>query len=202
MKKLSSAIFILAVVMLVSVLASLMPSDHWFIRTIDLVREPMSYLAAILLLIVIFVKSKTRWPATVILGLVIAINVWRIWPYSALAGTQVQLIERGAAGAEKRCYSALSANVKVKNENYGLLADQVRRYNPDILFLMETDAQWIEELEPLISTYSHVARHPQPEAFGMVFATRLPVLKSNIVENTYRDTPTLYATLHPPVLLQ
>ena len=75
MKKLSSAIFILAVVMLVSVLASLMPSDHWFIRTIDLVREPMSYLAAILLLIVIFVKSKTRWPATVILGLVIAINV-------------------------------------------------------------------------------------------------------------------------------
>ena len=112
MKKLSSAIFILAVVMLVSVLASLMPSDHWFIRTIDLVREPMSYLAAILLLIVIFVKSKTRWPATVILGLVIAINVWRIWPYSALAGTQVQLIERGAAGAEKRCYSALSANLE------------------------------------------------------------------------------------------
>ncbi|WP_145916993.1 endonuclease/exonuclease/phosphatase family protein [Erythrobacter sp. QSSC1-22B] len=73
----------------------------------------------------------------------------------------------------------------------------MRRYDPDLLFLMETDQPWIDALEPVLAQYGHVQRQPQPEAFGLVFATRLPVLKSNVVENTHRDTPTLYATLQP-----
>lgn len=196
MKKLGIALLVIAGIMLVSVLISLIPSDLWIIRTVDLVREPMAYIAALLLLIALAVKTQTRWATVTALALVIAINVWRIWPYSGLAGTQVQLVEQGATSGGE-CFSAMSVNVKVKNQQFTKLADQVRRLDPDVLFLMEADAQWVEELEPVISGYEHVDSHPQPEAFGLVFATRLPVLKSSIVENTHRDTPTIYATLKP-----
>ena len=196
MKIFGKALFVVAILMLIAVLVSLIPTDAWFVRTVDLVREPMAYLAAILLVIALFIKASVRWATVLSLGLVIVINVWRIWPYSGLAATQLSLAD-SAPRAEGQCFTALSANVKVKNEQYAMLADQLRRYDPDVLFLMETDAEWIEQLEPVISQYSHVQRHPQPEAFGLVFATRLPVLKSNVVENTYRDTPTLYATLQP-----
>ncbi|ARU15588.1 hypothetical protein A9D14_04580 [Croceicoccus marinus] len=196
MKTFGIAIFLVAILMLVAVLASLVPIDAWFVRTVDLVREPMAYAAAILLVIALFVKASVRWATVLSLGLVIVINVWRIWPYSALADTQLPLAD-AAPRADGQCFTALAANVKVKNTQYAMLADQLRRYDPDVLFLMETDAKWIEELEPVISRYSHVQRHPQPEAFGLVFATRLPVLKSNVIENTHRDTPTLYATLQP-----
>lgn len=196
MKKLGVALLVIAGIMLVSVLISLIPSDLWFIRTVDLVREPMAYIAALLLLVALAVETQTRWATVTALALVIAINVWRIWPYSGLAGAQIQLVEQGATSGGE-CFSVMSVNVKVKNQQFTKLAGQIRRLDPDVLFLMEADAQWVEELEPVISGYEHVDSHPQPEAFGLVFATRLPVLKSSIVENTHRDTPTIYATLKP-----
>lgn len=197
MKKLAIAFLIVASLMLIAVLVSLIPSDMWFIRTIDLVREPMSYAAAILLLAALFIGGARRWLTVGMFAAVIVINVWRIWPYSFLADTQLALGEDGTAATSGQCFSAMAVNVKVKNQKYGEVADQIAHYNPDVLFLMETDQAWIDNLEPVLAGYDHVDRHPQPEAFGLVFATRLPVAKANIVENTHRDTPTLYATLQP-----
>ena len=196
MKTFGIALFVVAILMLVAVLVSLAPTDAWFVRTVDLVREPMAYLAAVLLVVALFIKASVRWATVAALGLVIVINVWRIWPYSGLAATQLSLAD-AAPRADGQCFTALSANVKLKNEQYSMMADQLRRYDPDVLFLMETDEKWIEKLEPVLARYGHVHRHPQPEAFGLVFASKLPVLKSNVVENTHRDTPTLYATLKP-----
>ncbi len=197
MRKLGTALLLLAILLLIAALVSLVPSDQWFIRTLDLVREPMSYAAAILLIAALLTGGARRWATVSMLALVILINVWRIWPYSFLAEHQLTLSDGNPAGAEGRCFTAMSANVKVKNEDYGGVLTQIRRYDPDVLFLMETDAQWVAQLAPVLSTYNHVDRHPQPKGFGLVFATRLPVLKARIVENTYRDTPTLYATLQP-----
>lgn len=45
MGKFGLALLVVAIIMLVAVLVSLIPSDIWFIRTVDLVREPMSYFA-------------------------------------------------------------------------------------------------------------------------------------------------------------
>lgn len=195
MKAISRILFVVAALMLVAVLISLIPSDQWFIRTVDLVREPMSYLAAILLLVGLFINSPLRWVTVGALVLVIAINLWRIWPYVPVAGTDIPLV--AADERADRCFTAVSANVKVKNDNFDRLARQLIEYDPDVLFVMETDQRWIDALEPVLSRYPHVDRHPQPKAFGLAFASRVPVEKSNIVENTHRDTPTLYATLRP-----
>ncbi|NCP18928.1 MAG: hypothetical protein GW855_07205 [Erythrobacter sp.] len=186
----------LAAAILIALLVSLSNTDAWFVRTLDLVREPVSYLAAVLLLAALFVKFRWRWLTVALLGLVIAINIWRIWPYTFLAGTQVSYAE-GPQAPGARCFSIMSVNVKVKNDGYAQVAEQIRQIDPDVLFLMETDQAWIDQLEPLLADYPHVDRHPQPHAFGLVFATRLPVRKTNIVENTHRDTPTLYATVQP-----
>lgn len=196
MKFLGYTLLGLATAMLVAVLVSLSSTDAWFVRQVDLVREPMSYIAAILMFVALFVAFRWRWLTVVFLALVIAINIWRIWPYSFLAGTQLTY-EDSEQAAKATCFSAMSVNVKVKNDQYAKVAEQIRQIDPDLLFLMETDEKWIEQLEPVLADYPHVDRHPQPHAFGLVFATRLPVTKSNIVENTHRDTPTLYATLQP-----
>lgn len=196
MNRLGLTLLVFAILMFVAVLASLIPSDMWFIRTVDLVREPMSYAAGALLFVALILPTPLRWGAVATYGIVIFINVWRIWPYSSFAETELSLSDSNARSEQSACFSALSANVKVENERYDKVLAQVRKFNPDVLFLMETDARWINELEPILSGYEHVDRHPQAEGFGLVFATRLPVLKSAIIENTYRDTPTIYATLH------
>ncbi|BDI60840.1 endonuclease/exonuclease/phosphatase family protein [Qipengyuania nanhaisediminis] len=191
----SKILLAFAALILGLMLISLIPSDMWLVRTIDLVREPLSYLALLLLVISLIAGSSLRWVTAAMLTLALAINVYRVWPYMPVAVTEIALAENGASN--DRCFTAVSANVKVKNSDYDRLIDQLRRYDPDVVFLMETDQAWVRELEGFLAQYPHVDRHPQPEAFGLVFASRIPVAKSNIVENTHRDTPTLYATLQP-----
>lgn len=187
----------IAVLLLAIALTSLLPSDAWFVRMTDLVREPMAYGAAILLIAALFIASKWRVVTVAMLGIAIGINVWMIWPYSAFAQSELDLGLEKRAVLAQQCFTAMSANVKIKNNDYSAMSKHILKHDPDVLFLMETDTGWIDALEPVISAYPQVQRHPQPKAFGMVFATRLPLTKSRVVENTHRDTPTLYATLQP-----
>lgn len=195
-QKFSIAILAVAVLLLLAVLVSLAPSDMWFVRAIDLVREPMAYFAAMLLMAAFLINDRKRPLAIIALAIVIGINVWRIWPYSAFAATEMAIGDH-ATDTDRVCFTAMSVNVKVKNRDYDRISKQIEQRDPDVLFLMETDQRWINNLSSVLSTFPNVVTHPQPKAFGLVFASRLPVVKTNVVENTYRDTPTLYATLTP-----
>ena len=64
----------------------------------------------------------------------IGINMWRLWPYTFLAGTQLAY-DDGAQAAAATCFTAMSVNVKVENDRYAQIADQIERIDPDILFL-------------------------------------------------------------------
>ena len=185
----------LAALAAIAVLISLWPTDLWFVRTVDLVREPMSWVALVLLVLgAVFLRGWDRIVVPGLLGLVIIVNLWRMWPYLPFGATEIALDEPVAGD---RCFTALAVNVKVKNEDYAGIAQQVREVDPDVLFLMETDRRWVNELQDVIAPYPVSRAHPQPEAFGLVFASRIPVSRLSIVENTHRDTPTVYATLVP-----
>ncbi len=173
---------------------SLIPSDFWFIRALDTIRQPLVFVGMALMVLALIFGGGRRWLAAALSALVVVLNLSRVYPYLFFAEPQVALAEP----IDGSCFSALAVNVKVKNKDYAGILRQIERVDPDVLLLMETDEVWVRELRPALAAYPHVNSHPQAEAFGMVFATRLPVVKSRMVENTHRDTPTLYATLRAP----
>lgn len=188
---------VIAVLVFVITLVSLWPTDFWLVRTVDLVREPLAYLAVLLGLLALVINGKGRWLAVALFGLTALVNTWRIWPYSVLAGEEIETIAVNEAQMAQ-CFTALSVNVKVKNTGFAEVAAQIEEVSPDLLLLMETDQNWIDELQGTLADYSYTLTEPQPHAFGMVFASRLPVADARMVENTHRDTPTLYATIDLP----
>lgn len=190
-------LLVLAIAAFAATLVSLLPSDFWLVRTVDLVREPLTYAAVLLGVVALLLNGKGRWLAVILFGVTAIINTWRIWPYSDLAAEEIEALTAAQAGAAQ-CFTALSVNVKVKNTGYAQVARQIEEVSPDLLLLMETDANWISELEGVLSDYPYTLTEPQPHAFGMVFASRLPVEDARMVENTSRDTPTLYASVELP----
>lgn len=180
-------------------LVSLIPSDQWFIRAVDMVRVLSVFVAAALFVLALLVAYRLRSLTLIALALVMAINIWRVWPYWRIAPTDIPLaqVDGGGDTASERCFSALSLNVKMANTGYKAVAGQLRRYDPDLILLMETDADWVEALEPILAEYSTVERYPKSNTYGLIFASRIPVTNINVIENTSRDTPTLYATLTP-----
>ena len=185
----------LAAIALFATLISLIPSDQWFIRVIDLVREPFAYVAILLAVLAALFVRQWRWLIAGAFLAVALVHAWRIWPYNPLAGNEVAFYK---PKGNDRCFTALAVNVKVKNTDFQGVIDQIDAVDPDVLLLMETDQKWADALAPTLGRYRHTLSEIQPEAFGMIFASRLPVRSSQMLENTHRDTPTLYATIEIP----
>ncbi|HET6837706.1 MAG TPA: endonuclease/exonuclease/phosphatase family protein, partial [Gemmatimonadales bacterium] len=75
------------------------------------------------------------------------------------------------------------------------LLNLVRDTDPDILLAVETDAGWVQALEPLEKDYPHVVRQPQENWFGMVLFSRLPLLESKVEFLVQDDVPSVYTVL-------
>lgn len=174
-------------------LISLIPSDQWFIRVLDFIREPLFYFALALTSASLFLRTH-RWWYVGGFVLVAAMQLFRFWPYIELAPQQVMLSKVPG----NTCFTAVSLNVKMKNNGYAEITRFLDVVRPDVLLLMEPDAKWERELSPQLAKYSYVLSKPQDNAYGMIFATNLSVLKAKMIANTSANTPTLYATIKHP----
>lgn len=188
-------LLVLAALMLVAALVSLIHTNAGAVRMIDVLREPLIYLAWVLAVISLFVARKQR---VLILSLLLAsaaIHFFRVWPYWAIAPAQIALAGT-TRGAD--CARVLSLNVQQSNVQYDRVADLIAREQPDVLLLMETNQTWIDRLEPTLSRYRYRLDRPLDNSYGMAFATRLAVERARMVQNTSANTPTLYATVRMP----
>ena len=115
---------VMAILAFLVTLVSLWPTDYWLVRTVDLVREPLAYLAVLFGLLALVINGKGRWVAVALFGLTALVNTWRIWPYSVLAGEEIETIAANEAQMAQ-CFTALSVNVKVKNAELAEVAAQI-----------------------------------------------------------------------------
>lgn len=190
---LKRTLIILCGLLIALALLSLIPGDQWFIRVLDFIREPLFYLAICLAAVSLLARSR-RWWLVGGFTLVAAIQLSRFWPYFALAPQQVAI----AAEADGECFTAVSLNVKMTNHGYAKVARFLDQTRPDLLLLMEPDANWERELAPQLARYSYRLSKPLNNTYGMIFASMLPVRKAQMVVNTLANTPTLYATISLP----
>lgn len=185
----------LAVLLLAGALVSLMQSNRGIVRMLDFVREPSIYLAAILAILALFFAGPRRVLVIAVLLASAGINLYRMWPYSALAQVEIPMPDEVDGMS---CVSVLSLNVLQKNDQYGRVAGLIEREDPDLLLLMETNQAWIDALEPQLARYGYRLDMPLANRYGMAFATRLQVDRAEMIANTNANTPTLYATMRTP----
>lgn len=174
-------------------LLPIMEKPHWWIRVMDFPR--IHYLVVLAPLLGFVWWALPLVPAVLAVAVLLGCGgyqVFRVLPYTPLAAKELRKVEDNAPG---RTITAMSINVLMENDEYDTLAQRVREHAPDVLFLMETDARWVEELEPLLAEFDHVRRHPKDNHYGLVFATNLDVVDSRVEYLTVDDTPSLFAEL-------
>lgn len=188
----AKAIIVLLALLVLAALVSLIDTSRGSVRMLDMLREPSIYLAAVLAVLGLVLADRRKALVLGLAALAIGINLWRMWPYTVLAATQVPLPDEVDGMS---CARVLSFNVLQPNERYRDTARLIDDVDPDILLLMETNATWLDELAPQLARYPYVLRRPLENKYGMVFATRLQVDRGQMIANTNSNTPTLYTTL-------
>lgn len=193
-----SLIVIAAIFVLIVTIASAIPSNQWWIRAWDFPRLAVLTLGALAFLAICFVRFPWRWPLGTVLFVALAYHAGHIWPYTVLAKVEAQTINISDAEREAHCFLTLSLNVLQDNRDYGRTLELIERENPDILVLMETDSAWIEAMEPALARFPYRFEAPLSNKYGLVFASRLPVIEGRLANLTEPGTPSFHGTLRTP----
>ncbi|MCA1749771.1 MAG: endonuclease/exonuclease/phosphatase family protein, partial [Sphingomonadales bacterium] len=176
-------------------LAGAIPSNEWWLRVWDFPRLIVFAAGALALAGLSFTRFRLRWAVIVLLLAALAYQAGHIYPYTMLAPTEAERIEVGAAERRDHCFSVFSLNVLQKNRDYGRTLAAIEAADPDILLLMETDRTWAEAMAPVLTRYPHRLTAPLANTYGLVFATRLPMLGGEVVNLTEPATPSAQAVL-------
>lgn len=190
MPVLTACVAILSAILVVVTVLPMLPSDAWWIRALDIPRMQIAIAAVFILGLTLIAAPPFRLPLALIVLACAAYQGWRMLPYTPLAQKEVVL---GHAGPDDLLF--LSANVLRDNRDYRALQSLIAQEDPDAVFLMEIDAGWSDALAPVLARYPTILNHPQSNHYGLIFATRLPVRRAEVVNLTSDDVPTVLAEL-------
>ncbi|MGY5352617.1 endonuclease/exonuclease/phosphatase family protein [Wenyingzhuangia sp. IMCC45533] len=166
-------------------------SKHWIFRISDFVRLQLAAIILILLVVSFFVISNNADVFANIVRLVTTGVLFRhihiIYPYFPKKQKKSNL---------ENNVSLLSVNVMQENTDYQLLIDLVKKEQPDMLLVMESDKNWEEALRVIESSYEYACKIPQDNRYGMHFYTNLSVAKCEKHALISEEHPSIKAYLN------
>lgn len=163
-----------ALAILVTVLP-LVPSNEAWIRIWDFPRMQIAVLLAVVLVSapLVFPLRRREFAFMAAAAAALAWQAYAIWPYTPLHPTQAKAVAECEAGSGIRL---LVANVLIDNRDARPLLELVDEFDPDVVLLVETDAWWDGQVEPLRASYPHIVAHPQEDSYGMHLFSRFELV--------------------------
>lgn len=189
---------IISVLLILSVFLSLVKNDFWVFKLFEYPRVQK----LILMLVaaggwIFYWPLRTTFHQVVAAALVLSIIylAYKIWPYTIFAKKEMKRVRPTDPSNELRIFSA---NVLQDNTQYIKLMQQIRKCDPDIIFLLETNAAWDEATKDLKKDYPYSLLAPKENTYGLLFYTRLKVDKSEVMFLVKDDIPSINVVIVLP----
>ncbi len=179
-------------------LATFLPvikSDYWTFRILEYPRLQKLVIGVAILTACIATREQTGdfffWMLPLLL-LSLSYLVINIFPYTPLSRKEMKRVMPGNKEAEVKIFTA---NVLQTNTEYKRLLEQVKKQDPDVVFLVETDEKWNKAMQPLEKNYPHQLKEPQDNTYGLLFYSKLPLQDAEVKYVAEDDVPSIKATL-------
>src|ERR1051325_2220844 len=194
MRGLSTLDWIVGPLGLIAITATLLPvirREAWWIRIFDYPRIHVAALALGVLTADFLLRGESNILITffrILLTCCVLFEIYMIYPYTPFASKEVQASEAQREGCS---LSLLIANVKMENRNAPALRKIIRESDPDAILILEADEWWRDALAELTTAYAFTAEKPLSNCYGMLFYTRLRVVRSEFMFLVYDDVPSI-----------
>lgn len=189
--------YTLSIILIVVNLLPMVPNQHWLFRVWDFGRIQLLILEIIIATLGwIFIKEYTAyfWIVQVLLAAVMIQNIVLLVPYTPL----YRLKKRNASGEATHLVSALSVNVYQFNTEYNRLIELINQKNPDMVFTVESNADWENALSVLETEYPYHHKHSLENTYGMHFYSKLEITSAETHFFVSDDIPSFEIELKNP----
>ncbi|MGV3599785.1 MAG: endonuclease/exonuclease/phosphatase family protein [Dyadobacter fermentans] len=183
------------------VMMSLIPlirSDYWTFRVFEYPRLQKLVLCVAVTGIYISLFFSTDLQ-TLILSGAFLLNTfylcYLVYPFTRLAGT---VIEPAKKHLPENRLSILSSNVFQDNRNTEGCMNLIRKYDPDVLLLLETDRFWHESTLALQKDYPYEVPVPLENTYGMLLYSKLELSDVQVRYLVDEEIPSIKAQVALP----
>lgn len=125
----------------------------------------------------------------------VAYQSWWILPYTFLHTPEVKGATPPLADDRLRI---LSANILMTNERHEDVVALIRQEQPDVVILLETNAQWARALAVVKEELPHVLACPLENLYGMHLYSRFPIEDPKIQFLVEKEVPSFHLLLILP----
>lgn len=185
----------LAILLLIAVLVPLVKSDHWTVRILDYPRNQKLVLLLVAMAWAIAMHGRAEVVDHTLLGALAVATVyvvWLVWPYSPLGK---KMVRRVKPRSPEEVLRLLVCNVYQDNREYGRMAALIQVRDPDIVFLLETDAAWQQGIAAAVQHLEHRIEVPLDNTYGLLFYSRFPLKGEQVRYLIDKEIPSIVTDL-------
>ncbi len=195
MATLKIILYILSFLAILSVLIPFVKKDYWAFRVFDYPRlQKITIIGGILACWIIYFRNTENWVALCTIG-ILAIAffylLYLIIPFTVFGKTMIDKVSPEG----KETINLLVANIYQYNSEYQKLLNLVKKRNPDIVFLVETDQKWLENVKELREDFPYYIEIPLENTYGLLFYSKLPIKDHKINYLIDEEIPSIIADL-------
>ncbi|HVE62076.1 MAG TPA: endonuclease/exonuclease/phosphatase family protein [Chitinophagaceae bacterium] len=184
---------VVSFILIVSVFLSLARKDFWIYKILEHPR-----LQKLGLIIIVTGCWFVFWPLQKLVYQVILVGwflsiiylFYKILPYTTLSKKEMKRVK---PTDPKNEFKVFSANVLQENQQYTLMLQQIKASDPDLIFLLETNAAWANAMQELENDYPYTLLSPLENTYGLLFYSRLKLENAKINFLVKNDVPSIEA---------
>jgi endonuclease/exonuclease/phosphatase (EEP) superfamily protein YafD len=172
----------------------LIKSDYWFIRIFDYPRSQKFWVNLIVLASFLFIARYENTHDLIFMGILVVNGLYLlslIWDYTPFASKQM----KKNSDKNRDSIKIFIANVLQDNRNSDLCKKALKRNDPDIILLVETDEQWKQEIESCLFEYKYRVLQPQSDTYGMLLFSRLEIVEHSVRYLVEPEIPSITADI-------
>jgi endonuclease/exonuclease/phosphatase (EEP) superfamily protein YafD len=136
-----------------------------------------------------FTETIADWILMGLLILSLIYLAFLIIPFTILGNTMIKKIKPG----NHKTLNLLVCNVWQDNTTYTKLLTLVKTRNPDIIFLLETNQRWQQQMEVLKADYPFFIEIPKENTYGLLFFSKLKIVDQEINYLIDQEIPSIIA---------
>jgi endonuclease/exonuclease/phosphatase (EEP) superfamily protein YafD len=163
-----------------SSIAPLIRSSYWWVRVWDFPRLQMLAVGLFFLLLHFYVRKNVDFVSYLFSFLFVIgalLDLYRTLPYSPLWKVE-SLVEKSPS--KDSVVSLITVNVLQDNKDASRMLKLIKEKLPDMVFLLEVDERWINDLKSLDDIYPFSLKKPQDDTYGLAFYSKLPLENAQI----------------------
>ncbi|SDD45425.1 Uncharacterized conserved protein YafD, endonuclease/exonuclease/phosphatase (EEP) superfamily [Dyadobacter soli] len=183
------------------VMMSLIPlvrSDYWTFRVFEYPRLQKLVLSVVIAGVYMSLFLSTDLQTLVLSGAFVLNTIYLcylVYPFTRIAS---KVIQSAKTHLPENRLSILSSNVFQDNRNTAGCVSLIRKYDPDLVLLLETDNFWHQNMLSLRESYPYEVPVPLENTYGMLLYSKLELSEIQVRYLVDEEIPSIKALVTLP----